>query len=158
MIHLRKVYWLGRPGSRRKENVEIWLTYLAARVLLYDHPTDRITHTTVFVSPVVEHWLEREIAHHERTLLLRTLLLRSYRWKENVEIWLTYPAVGSSTLLVLLLNRRRKIPATGGWGGVRVGGGGVRCRGGWVTNCEVMFEHLKEVFYLTTHATHFIYC
>ena len=47
------------------------------------HPTDRITHTTVFVTPVVEHWLEREIAqwvhsmkdrsddpsHHERTLL-----------------------------------------------------------------------------------------
>ena len=47
------------------------------------HPTDRITHTTAFVSPVVEHWLEREIAqwvhtmkdrsgdpsYHERTLL-----------------------------------------------------------------------------------------
>ena len=45
------------------------------------HPTDRITHTTAFFSPVVEHWLEREIAqwvhpmkdrsddpsHHERT-------------------------------------------------------------------------------------------
>ena len=27
------------------------------------HPTDRITHTTAFVTPVVEHWLEREIAH-----------------------------------------------------------------------------------------------
>ena len=48
------------------------------------HPTDRITHTTAFVAPVVEHWLEREIAqwvhpmkdrsddpsHHERTLYL----------------------------------------------------------------------------------------
>ena len=44
----------------------------------------RITHTTAFVTPVVEHWLEREIAqwvhpmkdrsddppHHERTLYL----------------------------------------------------------------------------------------
>ena len=32
------------------------------------HPTDRIAHTTAFVTPVVEHWLEREIAqwvHHE---------------------------------------------------------------------------------------------
>ena len=32
------------------------------------HPTDRITHTTVFVIPVVEHWLQREIdqwVHHE---------------------------------------------------------------------------------------------
>ena len=26
------------------------------------HPTDRMTHTTAFVTPVVEHWLEREIA------------------------------------------------------------------------------------------------
>ena len=45
---------------------------------------DRITHTTAFVTPVVEHWLKREIAqwvhpmkdrsddppHHERTLYL----------------------------------------------------------------------------------------
>ena len=31
------------------------------------HPTDRIAHITAFVTPVVEHWLEREIAqwvHH----------------------------------------------------------------------------------------------
>ena len=26
------------------------------------HPTDRIAHTMVFVTSVVEHWLEREIA------------------------------------------------------------------------------------------------
>ena len=26
------------------------------------HPTDKIAHTTAFVTPVVEHWLEREIA------------------------------------------------------------------------------------------------
>ena len=46
------------------------------------HPTDRIAHTTAFVTPVVELWLEQEIAqwvhpmkdrsddpsHHERTL------------------------------------------------------------------------------------------
>ena len=50
------------------------------------HPTDRIAHTTAFVTPVVDHWLEREIAqwvhpmkdrsddpsHHERTLLSPT--------------------------------------------------------------------------------------
>ena len=24
------------------------------------HPTDRIAHTTTFVTPVVEHWLERD--------------------------------------------------------------------------------------------------
>ena len=47
------------------------------------HPTDRIAHTTAFVTPVMEHWLEREMAqwvhpmkdqsndpsYHERTLL-----------------------------------------------------------------------------------------
>ena len=53
------------------------------------YPTpDRITHTTTFVTPVVEHWLEREIAqwvhptkdrsddplHHERTLIPRSYI------------------------------------------------------------------------------------
>ena len=52
------------------------------------HPTDRIAHTTAFVAPIVEHWLEREIAqwvhsmkdrsddpsHHERTLLPRSYI------------------------------------------------------------------------------------
>ena len=36
------------------------------------HPTDRIAYTTAFVTPVVEHWLEREIAqwvHHFMGLL-----------------------------------------------------------------------------------------
>ena len=52
------------------------------------HPTDRIAHTTAFVTPVVEHWLEQEIAqwvyhmkdlsddpsHHERTPLPRSYI------------------------------------------------------------------------------------
>ena len=52
------------------------------------HATDRIAHATAFVTPVVEHWLEREIAqwvhhmkdrsddpsHHERTLLPRSYI------------------------------------------------------------------------------------
>ena len=56
------------------------------------HSTDRITHTTASVTPVVEHWLEREIAqwvhpmkdrsddplHHERTLLPQSLLHSNY--------------------------------------------------------------------------------
>ena len=35
------------------------------------HPTERITHTTAFVTPVVKHWLEREIVqwvHHEGSI------------------------------------------------------------------------------------------
>ena len=48
------------------------------------NPTDKIAHSMAFVTPVVEHWLEREIAqwvhpmkdrsddppHHEQTLYL----------------------------------------------------------------------------------------
>ena len=52
------------------------------------HPTDMIAHTTAFVTPDLEHWLEQEIAqwvhpmkdqsddtsHHERTLLPRSYI------------------------------------------------------------------------------------
>ena len=52
---------------------------LAEGFFYMHHPTDRIAHITAFVTPVVEHWLEREIAqwdrsddpsHHERTFYL----------------------------------------------------------------------------------------
>ena len=60
---------------------------LTARVLLYAPSTDRIIHTTAFITPVVGHWLEREISqwvhpmkdqsddpsHHERTSQYRYL-------------------------------------------------------------------------------------
>ena len=62
------------------------------------YPTDRITHTTAFVTPIMEHWLEWEIAqrvhpmkdrsddppHHERTLYLwaTSRSLHSYRVSE----------------------------------------------------------------------------
>ena len=35
---------------------------ISIMVLYMHHPTDRITHTTAFVTLVVEQWLEREIA------------------------------------------------------------------------------------------------
>ena len=64
------------------------------------HPTDRITHTTAFVTPVVEHWLEREIAqwvhpmkdrsddpsHHERFEMMMCRLDPSL--KLNVKVLL----------------------------------------------------------------------
>ena len=31
------------------------------------YPTERTAHTTSFVTPVVNHWLEREIARHSRS-------------------------------------------------------------------------------------------
>ena len=47
------------------------------------HPTDRIIHTTAFVTPVVEHWLEREIAQwvhpmKDRSDSHRTMSERTY--------------------------------------------------------------------------------
>ena len=42
------------------------------------HPTDRIIHTTAFVTPVMEHWLEREIAQWVHTTTHRTMSERSY--------------------------------------------------------------------------------
>ena len=47
------------------------------------HPTPRIAHTTAFVTPVVDHWLEREIAqwvHHmkDQSDAHRTMSERSY--------------------------------------------------------------------------------
>ena len=46
------------------------------------HPTDRITHTTAFVTPVVEHWLNGSTikvlsddpSHNERTFLPRSYI------------------------------------------------------------------------------------
>ena len=45
------------------------------------HPTDRISHITAFVAPVVEHWLELEIAqriHHEGSIRRPIAPSRSY--------------------------------------------------------------------------------
>ena len=39
------------------------------------HPTDRITHTTAFVTPVMEHWLEREIAQWVLSITYNTKVL-----------------------------------------------------------------------------------
>ena len=41
------------------------------------HPTDRITHTTAFVTPVVEHWLVQEIAQWVGTKELAKYCLKT---------------------------------------------------------------------------------
>ena len=58
----------------------ISLFRLAASDFYMHESTDRMTHTTAFLTPVVEHWLEREIAqwiHHEGSIH-RTMSERSY--------------------------------------------------------------------------------
>ena len=42
------------------------------------HPTDRITHTTAFSTPVVEYWLEREIAQWVHPMKDRMLRLAPF--------------------------------------------------------------------------------
>ena len=32
------------------------------------HPTDRVAHTTAFVTPVVEHWLERDLHFRDKVV------------------------------------------------------------------------------------------
>ena len=83
--------WLRTIQIVRKETCCRHIGYsfrLTARILLYAPYKDRIAHTTAFVTPVMEHWLEREIAqwvhpmkdrsddpsHHERTLLPRSYI------------------------------------------------------------------------------------
>ena len=54
--------WLRTIQIVRKETCCRHIGYsfrLTARVLFMHHPTDRIAHTMAFVTPVVEHWLER---------------------------------------------------------------------------------------------------
>ena len=71
------------------------------------HPTDRIVHTTAFITPVVEHWLEREIAQWVYPTTHRTMSERSNH--------------------------------------------------GATSRSSVQIEREREMFYLTTHSTHFIY-
>ena len=61
------------------------------------HPTDRLAHNTAFVTPVMEHWLEREIAqwahpmkdrsddrsHHEQTLLPHPITILTHYSKHQ---------------------------------------------------------------------------
>ena len=83
-IWLRTILIVRKETRRRHIGYSFRLT---ARVLLYA-PINRIVHTTAFVTPVVEHWLEREIAqwvnpmkdrpddpsYHERTPLPRSYI------------------------------------------------------------------------------------
>ena len=48
------------------------------------HHTDRIAHTTAFVIPVVEHWLEREIAQWVHPMKDRSRSQIDYRDKFHI--------------------------------------------------------------------------
>ena len=57
------------------------------------HPTDRIAHTTAFVTPVVEHWLEREILcsfESDIGICMATLVVRHLHIPQNEEVYCFY--------------------------------------------------------------------
>ena len=81
------------------------------------HPTDRIEHTTTFVAPVMEHWLERVItqwvhpmkdrsdnqSHHERTLLPQSYISLP-QWWWILEIKLNSPQTKHFKQILLVSN------------------------------------------------------
>ena len=73
------------------------------------HPTDRIIHTTAFITPVVEHWLEPEIAQWVHPMKDRSdnpsyheemLLPRSYRGIDTDSYFVLF----NDTLNTFLIN------------------------------------------------------
>ena len=61
---LLRTILLVRKGTRCRH---IGYSFRLAAIFYMHHPIDRIAHTTAFVTPVLGHWLEREIAqwvHH----------------------------------------------------------------------------------------------
>ena len=47
------------------------------------HPTDRMTHTKAFVTPAVEHWLEREIAQWYSKVMMMIMMMMKIILKGN---------------------------------------------------------------------------
>ena len=92
------------------------------------HPTDRIAHTTAFVTPVMEHWLEREIAqwvhpmkdrsddpsHSERTLLPRSSFVL-HDW-HNKGCGMCYLVYGMMHIKEPFLLINKSSPCSGGSG------------------------------------------
>ena len=97
------------------------------------HPTDRITHITAFVTPVLEHWLESEIAqwvHNEGSIRLSIAPTHiNYLGYRDIKLQ-REGCIGLKNLPIDLF-----------------------------LNCSVLKPILREreMFYLTTHSTHFIY-
>ena len=51
------------------------------------HPTDRITHITAFVTPVVEHWLEREIENSYNNTVTKVSEVRVLHQTSSLGGW-----------------------------------------------------------------------
>ena len=164
------------------------------------HPTDRITHTTTFVTPVVEHWLERETAQwvhqsHSPAATCRPLDRAVLRAAACSVRWCRCPLVASlppprccsprccCCRRCRLPSRTRSAcrtsarqttasfaardPGSSGaeWSagvpspshGTAGAGSGLEVDRKLQTVMDRRTEGRKEMFYVTTHSTHFIY-
>ena len=138
------------------------------------HPTDRIAHTTAFVTPVVEHWLEREIAQWVQPWRIdptthRTTSERSYHGATSRSACATESARGS---VFECSSKICHIPSLSKEGNILFNDalntfylrlyGGKEGKMFYLTTPSTHFiygymEVRKEMFYLTTRSTHFIY-
>ena len=76
------------------------------------HPTDRITHTMAFDTPVVEHWLEREIAQWVHPMALTKIS------DTHSSVYVcVYVCVYICMYACMPIQWRRKVPTSGGGGG-----------------------------------------
>ena len=122
--------------------------------------TDRITHTTAFVTPVVEHWLEREIAQWCSVFCVWISCLHIHSWSRGLFLLssVEHGCLGGTH------NRRKQNKATGShffnaeamlfgrepslWEKYILH----RCNS-WSESSGVGKEGRKDMFYLTTHST-----
>ena len=72
------------------------LLSINSTIFYMHHPTDRIAHTTAFVKPVVEHWVEREIA----------------QWVHPMKDWSDDPSHHKRMLYLWAMSRSRLITIT----------------------------------------------
>ena len=118
------------------------------------HPTDRVTHTTAFATPVVEHWLEWEIAQwvhstKDRSVTYHTMSECSYHRATSCSCTHTK---GRCTVFSFLnqqwppSNKKNHRSEN-------------RCKQmlHWRSVEHIHRCEMNEMFYLMTHKTHFIY-
>ena len=158
-------------------------SFIQQRFFYMHHPTDRIAHTTAFVTPVVEHWLEREIAqwvhpmkdrsddpsHHElhktlndyTTLTSLHLVAAPARFSGWVKSFssLSFPdqrkieSVDMNERVIMEGRKEGNILFNDALNTFYLQLYGVRHM---VKNHSDSKKGRKEVFYLMTHLTHFI--
>ena len=99
------------------------------------HPTDRITHTTAFVTPVVEHWL---LCHSFQTVCTVYLLFLASVHR-GIPFDIIFYFIVETLNYANIMSRLDSLFITSKCGKQKQKNG------------------RKEMFYFTTHSTHFIY-